>query len=65
MLDNLEEDSSDSVDEEGNYLVVNEEMIVPSSFNETFDDEDPNCRKSWNNAIFEELDNMENVVSGQ
>jgi hypothetical protein len=59
LLDNLEEASSDSVDEEGNYLAVSEEMVEPTSFHESFHDEDPNCRNSWREAIAKELENME------
>jgi hypothetical protein len=35
LLDNLEEDSSESEDKEGNYLVVSEEMVEPTSFNKS------------------------------
>jgi len=30
-MDNLEEESTDSEDEEGNYLVVSEEMAEPTT----------------------------------
>jgi hypothetical protein len=59
LLDNIEEDSSESEDEEGNYLVVSEEMVEPTSFSEAYFDKDPNCRNLWRNAISKELENME------
>jgi Reverse transcriptase (RNA-dependent DNA polymerase) len=59
LLDIIEEDSSESEDEEGNYLVVSEEMVEPTSFHEAYFDKDPNCRNLWRNAISKELENME------
>jgi hypothetical protein len=40
----LEEDSSDSEDEKGNYLVVSKEMVEPASFKD-YHGEDPNRQK--------------------
>jgi Reverse transcriptase (RNA-dependent DNA polymerase) len=59
LLDNLEEESSDSEDEEGNFMTVSEEMVEPTSFHEAYHDQDPNRRNSWRNAIAKELENME------
>jgi hypothetical protein len=42
-----------------NYLVVSEEMVELTSFNEAYFEKDPNCRNSWSNAISKELENME------
>ena len=59
LLDNLEEETSDSEDEEGNCMVVSEEMAEPTTFNEAFFDKDQNRRNSWRKAISKELENME------
>ena len=55
LLDNLEEETSDSEDEEGNYMVVSEEMAEPTTFNEAFFDKDQNRRNSWRKAISKAL----------
>jgi hypothetical protein len=45
LLDNQDEESSNFEDEEGNYMAVSKEMVEPTSFNEAYHHDEPNCRK--------------------
>ena len=59
LMDNLEEESSDSESEEGVFVVLNNEISDPTSFKEAYYDKDHNKRKAWREAIKKEINDIE------
>jgi hypothetical protein len=59
LMDNVEEESSDSEGEEGVYMTLENEFSEPSTFKEAYFDPIIERRAAWREAINKELTDME------